>query len=94
MNSLVSDKISNARIKGSFERGNILSKLCAADGGAETANRIMTHRTCLKVTGTISAVVTAGAMVYAAGARLNAAVRTIKSYNYSLQGDQNTALTW
>ncbi|HPX57268.1 MAG TPA: RHS repeat-associated core domain-containing protein, partial [Syntrophales bacterium] len=77
MDSLASEQVSNFRIKGSFERGNILSKIRAADVGAQTSNRIMTLRTGLKVTGTISAVVTAGATGYSAGARLNAAVRAI-----------------
>ena len=75
--ALATDQISNALMQGAFTKGDILSKLSAAQLGERTAIRTGTLLSGMRMTGTISTVLTVGATGYSVGARGNALMRAL-----------------
>ena len=75
--ALATDQISNSLMQGAFTKRDIISKLNAAQIGERTAIRTGTLLSGMRMTGTISTVITVGATGYSVGAHGNALIQAL-----------------
>jgi len=75
--AMAAEQVINSRIAGAMQGGDIFARTAAAEAGAQVGARTVILQSAMRGVGAATGVVGFGATGYSAGARLNAATRSI-----------------